>query len=85
MRAAWPLAGAARGEKTRFHGTLGIGIGINDALAALVPFPKRLGEPHDYAALAEFMVMTRYFNGKSVRLDGGMRMAPRQGRPAVCA
>jgi NAD(P)-dependent dehydrogenase (short-subunit alcohol dehydrogenase family) len=50
---------------------------VKDALAASVPFPKRLGEPDEYAALAEFMVMTEYFNGESVRLDGGIRMAPR--------
>ena len=28
-------------------------------------------------ALAEFMIVTEYFNGESVRLDGGIRMAPR--------
>jgi len=42
-----------------------------------VPFPKRLGQPDEYAALAEFMIMTGYFNGESVRLDGAIRMAPR--------
>jgi NAD(P)-dependent dehydrogenase (short-subunit alcohol dehydrogenase family) len=50
---------------------------VKDALAASVPFPKRLGEPDEYAALAEFMIVTEYFNGESVRLDGGIRMAPR--------
>jgi NAD(P)-dependent dehydrogenase (short-subunit alcohol dehydrogenase family) len=50
---------------------------VKDALAASVPFPKRLGEPDEYAALAEFMIVTAYFNGESVRLDGGIRMAPR--------
>jgi NAD(P)-dependent dehydrogenase (short-subunit alcohol dehydrogenase family) len=48
-----------------------------DALAASVPFPKRLGQPDEYAALAEFMISTGYFNGESVRLDGAIRMAPR--------
>jgi NAD(P)-dependent dehydrogenase (short-subunit alcohol dehydrogenase family) len=47
------------------------------SLAASVPFPKRLGEPDEYAALAEFILMTEYFNGESVRLDGAIRMAPR--------
>ena len=42
-----------------------------------VPFPKRLGHPDEYAALAEFMVTNGYFNGESVRLDGAIRMAPR--------
>ena len=50
---------------------------VKSALAASVPFPKRLGEPDEYAALAEFMILTEYFNGESVRLDGAIRMAPR--------
>jgi len=50
---------------------------VRNALAASVPFPKRLGDPDEYAALAEFMVTTAYFNGESVRLDGAIRMAPR--------
>jgi len=50
---------------------------VKASLAASVPFPKRLGEPDEYAALAEFMIMTEYFNGESVRLDGAIRMAPR--------
>jgi NAD(P)-dependent dehydrogenase (short-subunit alcohol dehydrogenase family) len=50
---------------------------VRDALAASVPFPKRLGSPDEYAALAEFMVTTGYLNAECVRLDGGIRMAPR--------
>ena len=50
---------------------------VRDALAASVPFPKRLGDPDEFAALAEFMVTTAYCNGESVRLDGAIRMAPR--------
>ncbi len=50
---------------------------MKDALAASVPFPKRLGSPDEYAALAEFMITNGYFNGESVRLDGAIRMAPR--------
>ncbi len=50
---------------------------VKDALAASVPFPKRLGQPDEYAALAEFMVSTGYMNGESVRIDGAIRMAPR--------
>jgi hypothetical protein len=46
-------------------------------LAASVPFPKRLGRPDEYAALAELMITNGYFNGESVRLDGAIRMAPR--------
>ena len=50
---------------------------VKSALAASVPFPKRLGRPDEYAALAEFMITTGYLNGESVRLDGAIRMAPR--------
>jgi NAD(P)-dependent dehydrogenase (short-subunit alcohol dehydrogenase family) len=50
---------------------------VKAALAASVPFPKRLGQPDEYAALAEFMITTGYFNGEDVRLDGAIRMAPR--------
>ena len=50
---------------------------VKDALAASVPFPKRLGQPDEYAALAEFMITTGYMNGESVRIDGAIRMAPR--------
>ena len=50
---------------------------VKAALAASVPFPKRLGNPTEYAALAEQMITNGYFNGESVRLDGAIRMAPR--------
>ena len=50
---------------------------VKDALAASVPFPKRLGRPEEYAGLALCMIETGYFNGEDVRLDGGIRMAPR--------
>ena len=50
---------------------------VKDALAASVPFPKRLGLPHEYAKLALTMIECGYFNGEDVRLDGGIRMAPR--------
>ncbi|KUO55182.1 MAG: 3-hydroxy-2-methylbutyryl-CoA dehydrogenase, partial [Sphingomonadales bacterium BRH_c3] len=50
---------------------------VRDALAASVPFPKRLGIPEEYAKLAMCMIETGYFNGEDVRLDGAIRMAPR--------
>ncbi|MFA5968865.1 MAG: SDR family NAD(P)-dependent oxidoreductase [Sphingomonas sp.] len=50
---------------------------VKDALAASVPFPKRLGDPAEYAALACTMIECGYFNGEDVRLDGAIRMAPR--------
>ena len=50
---------------------------VKEALAASVPFPKRLGDPDEYAQLAEAMLTNAYLNGESVRLDGAIRMAPR--------
>lgn len=50
---------------------------VRDALSASVPFPKRLGQPDEYAKLAMCMIETGYFNGEDVRLDGAIRMAPR--------
>ncbi len=50
---------------------------VQDALGAQVPFPKRLGQAEEYARLAIFMVENPYMNAASVRLDGGIRMAPR--------
>jgi NAD(P)-dependent dehydrogenase (short-subunit alcohol dehydrogenase family) len=50
---------------------------VRDALAASVPFPKRLGVPAEYANLALTMIENGYFNGEDVRLDGAIRMAPR--------
>ncbi len=47
------------------------------ALAASVPFPKRLGAPAEYARLAVEMCENGYFNGEYVRLDGAIRMAAR--------
>ncbi|OQW44504.1 MAG: 3-hydroxy-2-methylbutyryl-CoA dehydrogenase [Proteobacteria bacterium SG_bin6] len=50
---------------------------VKEALAASVPFPKRLGLPAEYAHLALTMIENSYFNGEDVRLDGAIRMAPR--------
>ncbi len=50
---------------------------VQDALAAQVPFPKRLGTAEEYARLALFIVENSYLNAESIRLDGGIRMAPR--------
>ncbi len=48
---------------------------VQDALAAMVPFPKRLGQPEEYAALALVMIEHDYLNGEAIRLDGAIRMA----------
>ena len=50
---------------------------VQDALGAQVPFPKRLGNAEEYARLACFIAETPYLNAESIRLDGGIRMAPR--------
>jgi NAD(P)-dependent dehydrogenase (short-subunit alcohol dehydrogenase family) len=50
---------------------------MKEALAASVPFPKRFGEPPEYASLALEMIRNGYFNGETVRLDGAIRMPPR--------
>ncbi|URW74821.1 SDR family oxidoreductase [Sphingomonas donggukensis] len=50
---------------------------VKDALGASVPFPKRMGDPAEYAKLALHMVENDYMNGEDVRLDGAIRMAPR--------
>jgi len=50
---------------------------VKAALAASVPFPKRLGAPEEFARLAVEMCENGYFNGEDVRLDGAIRMAPR--------
>jgi NAD(P)-dependent dehydrogenase (short-subunit alcohol dehydrogenase family) len=50
---------------------------VQDALGAQVPFPKRLGQAEEYARLALFLIENVYMNAASVRLDGGIRMAPR--------
>jgi hypothetical protein len=48
-----------------------------ESLSAMVPFPKRLGHPEEYASLALEMIRNGYLNGETVRLDGAIRMQPR--------
>lgn len=50
---------------------------IQDALAAQIPFPSRLGKPADYASLVLELARNVYINGECIRLDGAIRMAPR--------
>jgi len=50
---------------------------VQDALAASVPFPSRLGTPQDYAKLARHIFENDMLNGEVIRLDGAIRMAPR--------
>lgn len=50
---------------------------VQDALAAMVPFPKRLGKPEEYASLALEICKNTMINGAVIRLDGAIRMQPR--------
>ncbi|MEN9629819.1 MAG: hypothetical protein RJA10_3047 [Pseudomonadota bacterium] len=50
---------------------------IQQSLAASIPFPKRLGQPAEFAALAAHIVTNGHLNGEVIRLDGALRMAPR--------
>lgn len=50
---------------------------VQDALAASIPFPSRLGEPDEYAALVQHICENAMLNGGVIRLDGAIRMAPR--------
>jgi len=47
------------------------------SLGQQVPFPPRLGRPDEYAALARHIIENEMLNGEVVRLDGGIRMAPK--------
>jgi NAD(P)-dependent dehydrogenase (short-subunit alcohol dehydrogenase family) len=50
---------------------------VQDALAASVPFPSRLGTPADYARLAKHIFENEMLNGEVIRLDGAIRLAPK--------
>lgn len=45
-------------------------------LSKTIPFPQRLGEPDEYAALAQHIVENPMLNGETIRLDGALRMQP---------
>ena len=50
---------------------------VREALAAGIPFPRRLGQPSEYGAWVRHIVETAYLNGEVIRLDGALRMPPR--------
>lgn len=50
---------------------------LQQALAAQVPFPRRLGKPDEFAALVEHIILNSMLNGEVIRLDGALRMAPK--------
>lgn len=53
-----------------------LGEEVNASLAASVPFPHRLGRPDEYAQLVTMLAEHDYLNGETIRMDGGIRMAP---------
>lgn len=46
-------------------------------LAQMIPFPRRLGRPMEYALLALHIIENAYLNGETIRIDGALRMAPK--------
>jgi len=50
---------------------------VRASLARQVPFPPRLGQPDEYAALVVHIIENTMLNGETIRLDGAIRMAPR--------
>jgi NAD(P)-dependent dehydrogenase (short-subunit alcohol dehydrogenase family) len=50
---------------------------VQQSLAASIPFPPRLGQPEEFAALACHIVTNVHLNGETIRLDGALRLAPR--------
>jgi 3-hydroxyacyl-CoA dehydrogenase/3-hydroxy-2-methylbutyryl-CoA dehydrogenase len=52
----------------------GLGEEVVKSLSAQVTFPKRLGKPAEYGAMARVLVESAYMNGETVRLDGAIRL-----------
>ena len=50
---------------------------VREALGNMVPFPQRLGRPHEYAHLAKAIIENTMLNGETIRLDGAIRMQPK--------
>jgi NAD(P)-dependent dehydrogenase (short-subunit alcohol dehydrogenase family) len=50
---------------------------VKRGLGAAVPFPKRMGNPAEFAALVVHIVENTYLNGEVIRLDGAIRMQPK--------
>lgn len=50
---------------------------VREALGKMVPFPRRLGRPGEYAMLARHIIENPMLNGEVIRLDGAIRMAPK--------
>jgi NAD(P)-dependent dehydrogenase (short-subunit alcohol dehydrogenase family) len=48
---------------------------VKEALNKMVPFPKRLGKPSEFASLVQHIIENPMLNGEVIRLDGSLRMA----------
>lgn len=83
LTAARDLAGAGIRVNTIAPGVIetpmlaAVGEEFRAALAAGVPFPRRLGRPGEFAQLVATFLDNDYLNGTTVRMDGALRMAPR--------
>ncbi len=55
----------------------GMSEAVQQSLAASIPFPSRLGQPDEFAAMVGFILQNRYLNGETIRLDGATRLAPK--------
>jgi NAD(P)-dependent dehydrogenase (short-subunit alcohol dehydrogenase family) len=52
---------------------------VQELLTRDVTFPKRVGQPEEFASLVESILTNPYLNGEVIRLDGGARLSPRMG------
>ncbi|MGG7644334.1 SDR family NAD(P)-dependent oxidoreductase [Rhodovulum sp. YNF3179] len=50
---------------------------LQEALAAGIPYPSRLGDPAEFARTVRWIVETQYLNGETIRLDGAVRLQPK--------
>lgn len=50
---------------------------LDEMWGATVPFPKRMGRPHEYATLAKQICENTYLNGETIRIDGALRFTPK--------
>ena len=50
---------------------------VREPLIEMTQFPKRLGQPEEFAQTAAYIVECGYINGEVIRLDSGIRMAPK--------
>jgi NAD(P)-dependent dehydrogenase (short-subunit alcohol dehydrogenase family) len=56
---------------------MGLSPQAQESLAASLPFPKKLGDPAQFAALVGHLIENSYINGEVIRIDAALRMAPR--------